>query len=350
MKEVLTLAMIVTLAGLAGCAEPAPYPKSDIIAEIEWDFASHERSGIGSDLWYTTWCGDNHLYSAWGDGCGFGTCDEWGPFRASMGVSRIEGTPPNWNARNVWGGLNPLSNQDTVLGKPSGLLCVANTIYLFAKKQGTWDELRIITSRDYGKTWYVGRFEFGSPLDALSPIQFGRDYADGPAYVYLYFLLHGYRDNENELLGLVRVPADDIERRSAYEFFMGANGKEALWSRKPADRKAVFINSNGDMGFGIAAMYHPSLDRYFISTRHNERGGWGLYESPNPWGPWRTASYYDDCWKDCSTKFSFVFPHKWMDLDERRFWLVFSGHPEYDSYNHLRGAFKFRRGYYPGAA
>jgi hypothetical protein len=343
MKEVLTRAMIVTLAGLAGCAEPAPYPKSDIIAGIEWDFASYERAGIGSDLWYTTWCSDNHLYSAWGDGCGFGTCFEWGPFRASMGVSRIEGTPPNWNARNVWGGLNPLSDQDTVLGKPSGILCVDDMIYVFAKKQDTWDKLRIIFSRDLGETWEVGNFDFQSPLDVLSPIQFGRNYAGGPAHVYFYFVLDGYLDSSNKALGLARVPKDSIEKRSAYEFFTGINRRGALWSKDIADRKAVFADVDAIVRSRIAAMYHPGLDRYFITTQHNDNAGWGLYEASNPWGPWKTISYYENCWKDCHMKFTWILTQKWLSLDGRHFWVIFSGHPEYDSYNHLKGAFKFGR-------
>ena len=52
-------------------AEP-PYPPSDVIQGMQWHWETHRTAAPGSDLWPVTWGPDGHLYTAWGDGGGFG--------------------------------------------------------------------------------------------------------------------------------------------------------------------------------------------------------------------------------------------------------------------------------------
>jgi len=81
---------------------------------------TYTTAAPGSDLWPVTWGPDNHLYSAWGDGGGFGGSDSDG--RVSMGIARIEGGPENYRAINVNGGKNPEHSASFRLkGKTSGI-------------------------------------------------------------------------------------------------------------------------------------------------------------------------------------------------------------------------------------
>ena len=52
-------------------------------------------------------------------------------------------------------------------------------------------------------------------------------------------------------------------------------------------------------------------------------GGFGIYEAPEPWGPWSTV-YYTDTW-DVGPGETNSLPTKWMSADGRTVHLVFSG-------------------------
>ncbi len=85
-------------------SRPAPpYPRSAVIAHVEFDFSTHRRLAPGSDNWPTTWASDDHLYSVWGDGGGFGGTNSKG--RVKLGVARIAGDATDYVGKNVWGGL-----------------------------------------------------------------------------------------------------------------------------------------------------------------------------------------------------------------------------------------------------
>src|SRR5207245_10174055 len=53
------------------------------------------------------------------------------------------------------------------------------------------------------------------------------------------------------------------------------------------------------------------------------RGGFGIYDAPEPWGPWTTVTY-TEAW-DVGPGESSSFPTKWMSGDGRTAHLVFSG-------------------------
>ena len=52
-------------------------------------------------------------------------------------------------------------------------------------------------------------------------------------------------------------------------------------------------------------------------------GGFGIYDAPEPWGPWRTAFYTED-W-DVGPGETSRFPTKWISQDGRTCHLLFSG-------------------------
>ena len=63
-------------------------------------------------------------------------------------------------------------------------------------------------------------------------------------------------------------------------------------------------------------MIGPDIDARFA-------GGVGVYDAPEPWGPWTTA-FYTDAW-DVGPGESASFPSKWIADDGRSAWLLFSG-------------------------
>lgn len=52
-------------------------------------------------------------------------------------------------------------------------------------------------------------------------------------------------------------------------------------------------------------------------------GGFGIYDAPNPWGPWTTV-FYTEAW-DVGPGDTSSFPTKWMSGDGKTLFLVFSG-------------------------
>jgi hypothetical protein len=52
-------------------------------------------------------------------------------------------------------------------------------------------------------------------------------------------------------------------------------------------------------------------------------GGFGIYDAPEPWGPWTTV-FFTEKW-DVGPGETASFPTKWMSADGRTLHLVFSG-------------------------
>ena len=87
------IAVIGSLA-LAACTNPSDHqcaaPESaPIISDVVFHWDTHMRAAPGSDNWPITWSDDDHQYTAWGDGGGFGGTNRNG--RVSLGFARVEG-------------------------------------------------------------------------------------------------------------------------------------------------------------------------------------------------------------------------------------------------------------------
>jgi hypothetical protein len=126
---------------------------------------------------------------------------------------------------------------------------------------------------------------------------------------------------------MARVPKEKLRERGSYEFFTkcGADG-QAQWSKDIAQRGAVFANPGACYRSSVS--YDAGINRYLwcqIAPGEDTRfrGGFGVYDAPEPWGPWTTV-FRTDAW-DMGPGESSSFPTKWMSADGATLQLVFSG-------------------------
>ncbi|MDO8541324.1 MAG: DUF4185 domain-containing protein [Opitutaceae bacterium] len=347
----------------AGAAVPSapPYPPSPVIARAEFDFATHRRLAPGSDNWPTTWADDNRLYSAWGDGGGFGGTNSKG--RVLLGIARVDGDAQAYRGKNVWGGFEP-EHPAQFGGKSYGILSVGGTLYLWLAPQPNphLENCRIAYSSDHGATWQLAdwQFDFADALTIPTFLNFGRDYAGArDRYVYSYYIhptwgpgratktaAHTFDVHQPGRVYLSRVPKDAILQRQHYEFFAGFGpDRHPTWSADAGAKRPVFADANG-VGWNLSVSYNPGLRRYLLATEHAEThaGKFGLFDAPEPWGPWTTVAY-DNNWGAGhieATTFYWNFPTKWLSPDGTRFTLVFTGKNTNDSWNTVAGRFVLR--------
>jgi hypothetical protein len=315
------LALSDAPASSAGVAPP--YPPSPVITSLQW----HEVVNLGTDNdnWPVTWADDDHVYTAGGDGDGFG-----GP-RGNW-ICRVLGEPPALAGENI----TRISTASGAAGtKGSGLLSIDGTLYLWARNaDGMGNHAQLGWSTDHGNTWTWGATftRLGYPTF----INFGRDY-DGARDGFVYTVSHddssAYTPSDRFLL--LRVPRESITDAGAWEYFAGTGGSgQPLWSADESERAAVFTHVNGGEGrcarSGIA--YHALLGRYLwwqqyphdggdVDTRFS--GGFGVYDAPEPWGPWTTV-YFTPDW-DQGPGETGGFCTKYTSTDGETLWLVYSG-------------------------
>jgi CubicO group peptidase (beta-lactamase class C family) len=304
-------------------ATRAPYARSSFISGIEWAPASQiVRRAKGSDNFPLTWADDGDLYGAYGDGWGF---EPRVPEKLSLGLVRISGPPDAPVGINV---RAPTLEQkgDGVKGrKASGLLMVDGVLYLWARNAGN---SQLAWSADRGGTWTWSDWRFDTSFGAPTFLNFGRNYAGArDAFAYVYSHDSGSAYEAADRIVLARVPKDRIRERGAYEFFAGLDEQQApRWTRDIAQRGSVFTFPGNCYRSGIT--YNAGLRRYIWSqtlpgTDARFGGGFGVYEAPEPWGPWRTV-FFTEQW-DVGPGESSSFPTKWMSEDGRTMHLVFSG-------------------------
>ncbi len=340
-------------------AEPRlPYPPSPVIDRVDFDFKTHRRLAPGSDNWPTTWADDDHLYSAWGDGGGFGGTNSQG--RVLLGVARIEGEAKNYTGTNLWGGIG--APKPAFGGKSYGILCVDGVLYLWVAPQPNphLDHSQLAFSKDHGATWQLAdwKFPFSASLTVPTFLNFGRNYTGArDDYVYSYYIhpawgpgkatktsAHTFDVHQPGRVYLSRVPKNAILDRSRYEFFtgFGPDARTPRWSADLTKKQPVFEDANG-VGWNLSVSYNPGLRRYLLTTEHTEThaGKFGLFDAPEPWGPWTTVAYEDN-WGaghvEVST-FYWNFPTKWLSADGSAFTLVFTGKNTNDSWNTVTGRF-----------
>lgn len=334
------VSVILLLAGFAfpGSSAPVPpYPHSEVIRNIEWHWETYTNAAIGSDLWPITWGPDDNLYTAWGDGGGFGGSDQ--DARVSLGFARIEGTPEHWRGININGGKNPEHPASfPKKGKTGALIFVHGTLYASVNLQdGTWPNVdhELAWSTNYGATWTMAGWRFPKGNGVFQPsafLNFGKDYAGMPQSLAGYVYLYGVKPSGHPLMTsrsfLARVPETRITERAAYEFFQGIDsGGKARWTTKGDRAETVFNDPNGD---GLcSAVYVPALKRY-LAASYRGPGQLGIFDSPNPWGPWTTVCYYEDFGRMGAVGEGLIcsFPQKWMSADGLTLWSVFSCYGE----------------------
>ncbi|MCO8124772.1 DUF4185 domain-containing protein [Stieleria sp. TO1_6] len=353
---VLIAQLIVLLLAPNVVFSQAPYPASSTIDRVEFDFQTHRRLAPGSDNWPVTWSRDGNLYSAWGDGGGFGGTNSAG--RVKLGVARISGDANNYQATNVWGGFQT-EHAATFDGKSYGILSVDGVLYMWVAAQPArhMESCRIAWSTDEGASWTLADwgFHFDDRLSVPTFLNFGQDYRGArDHFVYSYFIHpqwgpdslpqteHGFDVHKPGKIYLARVPKSQIRNRSGYEFFSGVHAGQPLWTSDLKQRQAVFKDPNG-VGWNVSVGYNAGLKRYLLCTEHSEThtGHFGLFDAPEPWGPWTTVSYEQDWGRgqiEVST-FFWNFTQKWISDDGRRFTMIFTGKNSNDSWNTVNGEF-----------
>lgn len=331
----------------ANRVEEPPYPPSTVIADVFFDRATHDRRAPGSDNWPITWAADDHQYTNWGDGGGFeGTNrDE----RVSLGVARVEGDWHNYAGYNVWGGKES-ETPAQFGGKSYGMLAIDELLYMWVSPGSNaenYSEARLAESIDNGITWTQANWAFKEYDSLVLPTfcQFGRGYIGArDDYVYSYAIR--LKDNSTlqvqkpGQIDLLRVPKDKVMRRHSYEFFAGLDvNSEPTWTNDLADRSPVFEDRNG-VGWNVSVSFNPGLNRYVLATEHTQsfQGNLGIFDAPEPWGPWTTVGYYYN-WEDFSSTFFWNFSNKWLSSNGKDFTIVFTGTGSNDSWNTMRGKF-----------
>jgi len=305
-----------------------PYPPSQVISRLEW--APKEtivRKAEDSDNWPMTWGDDDILYTAYGDGYGF---KPFVPEKLSMGLATVTGAPPEIEGVNLRAVTAEFKGGGRAGTKASGILMVDGVLYLLARNLGN---SQLAWSTDHGKTWAWSDWKFTQSFGCPTFLNFGRNYAGArDSYAYIYSHDHDSAYQAADRMVLARVPKDRIRERPAYEFFRSVEpGKDPVWSREIGERGAVFTYQ--DRCFRSAVTYDTALKRYLWvqiipGTQGRKKdtrfeGGIGIYDGPEPWGPWTTV-FFTESW-DVGPGETASFPTKWMSGDGKTLHLVFSG-------------------------
>jgi len=302
----------------------APYPASSVIKGIEWAPAETIiRQASGSDNWPITWADDDNQYTAYGDGWGF---EPKTKEKLSLGVAKIVGSPPDFRGVNVRTKSGERVGQGAKGAKASGILCVDGVLYMLVRNT---DNSQLAWSADYGKTWKWCDWKFTRSLGCPTFLNFGRNYTgarDGFVYIYSPDSDSAYKPADRMVMA--RVRKEKIKNRSAYEFFKGLDKSgKPVWTKNIRERGAVFVNPGKCYRSGIS--YNAGLKRYiWCQTIYGDedmrfKGGLGIFDGPEPWGPWTTV-YYAEQW-DVGPGETSCFPTKWMSDDGRPSYLLFSG-------------------------
>ncbi|MCU1233417.1 MAG: beta-lactamase [Candidatus Solibacter sp.] len=195
---------------------------------------------------------------------------------------------------------------------------VDSVLYLWVRNVGN---AQLLSSRDRGKTWEWG-FKLTDGFGSPAFLNFGRDYAGArDGYVYTYSQDGPSAYESDNAVALARVPKAQIRERAAWEFFerLDAAGRP-VWTSEIAHRGAVF-SYPANCG-RIDAVYDPGIKRYLLALAYDHDGGWGLFDAPEPWGPWTTILHRQ--W-DVPGTHGYRLPAKWIAKDGLTLTLVFSG-------------------------
>ena len=302
---------------LADAFPRPPVPRSDALSGAWFaPVSSLECSADGSDNWPLTELADGSLFTSYGDGGGFapGTGD-----KLSLGFAHLSGGPQSFAASNVRSASGERSGDGATGAKASGMLAVGDVLYMWVRNL---ENSQLAWSSDAGATWNWGlRFaeSFGSPtfLNAGHALTGSAD-----DFVYVYSQDGPSAYEADDAIVLARVPGERIRDREAYEFFAGlAPTSTPSWSARIEDRVATLAFPRASRRSEV--IFNAGLGRYLMALGFDSKGGWGLFDAPQPWGPWSTV-YFTRRW-DLGDTHSYRLPTPWISPDGRDLHLVVSG-------------------------
>jgi CubicO group peptidase (beta-lactamase class C family) len=304
-----------------------PYPPSPVIKGVVW--APKEqivRRASGSDNWPITWADDGDQYAAYGDGWGFVPKTDR---KLSLGIAKIVGSPPDFKGINVRTDSGERIGQGAAGAKASGMLMVDGVLYMLVRNTGN---SQLAWSGDHGKNWTWSGWKFTKSFGAPSFLNFGKNYAGArDQFVYIYSPNSNSAYEPASEMVMARVPKGEIRNRRAYEFFKALDDSgRPIWTKDIDERDAVFVNPG--KCYRSQMTYDAGLERYLWcqvlpAGKHQRgprfQGGFGVYDAPQPWGPWTTV-YYTQDW-DVGPGETNSFPTKWISADGKTCHLLFSG-------------------------
>lgn len=318
-----------------------PYPPSRLIADVQWaPPESIVRRAEGSDNWPLTWGDDDAFYTAYGDGWGF---EPRVPSKLSMGFARVSGPAHNPHGANIRTASGETTGQGAHGPKASGILMVDGILFLWVRNT---DNSQLAFSEDRGATWRWCDWRFEQGFGCPTFLNFGKNYADSrDSYVYIYSPDSETAYDAADRLVLARVGKDRITDRASYAFYSGLDDRgQPQWSTAQKDCAPVFDHPG--RCYRTHVNYHPQLKRYLMcqilpDSKHPQgprfQGGFGIYDAPEPWGPWTTV-FFTPAW-DVGPGESSSLPARWASDDGRTAHLVFSGD---DSFSVRRVRFSIR--------
>lgn len=323
-------ASVIVLAGCSGGGSTAPtgeFPDALEGATLQAR-VSDKVSAVGisdGDLWPTCWSDDDALYTANGDGAGFG--NEF----SDIVVNRVTGSPTDeggleGEALALGDAVGQVWSGEGFTRKPTGMLCTGGSLYLAVQDlRLDFNEAPAATiarSDDHGKTW---EWDTAAPMfddGAFTTIWFadyGKENEGTPeaGYAYAYGLDGNWRDSFDDSvpdpteLFLARVPLDSVQDAATWQFYAGEPGDaEATWTDDIADKRPVLVDDRvlypsdetGEDGQTVGVhnlsvlsqggvTYLPKLEKY-VYTSWTELT-FEFYESPSPWGPWTLMASED---------------------------------------------------------
>jgi len=247
----------------------------------------------------------------------------------SLGFAQVSGLPGNFKGTNIRSSSGERTGNGPSGQKASGLLMMDGVLFMWARNSGN---AQLAWSNDHARTWHWGfglKESFGSPAF----LNFGRNYAGArDSFIYTYSQDGPSAYEPSDGLVLARVPKGRIRQREAYEFFSHLDSSGSpVWTADIIRRGHVFSFPGHCQRVG--AVYNPSCRRYLLSLGFNQSGGWGIFDAPEPWGPWTTAFFTRD-WGLGQTH-DYRLPAKWIS-GGRKMVLSFAGRDyqgtEYDAF------------------
>ncbi len=317
--------------------QKAPYPPSEVVNECTFGPPSETiRMAEGSDNFPMTWAHDDNLYTAYGDGWGF---KPYVDIKLSLGLCKISGSPPGIRGQNIRTNGGERVGQGKYGLKASGMLAVNDKIYMLARNA---DNAQLAWSDDFAQHWQWADWRFTESFGCPTFLNYGKNYSgarDGYVYIYSPDVETAYQVADRMVLA--RVPKEKLSDQFAYEYFAGLDAEQApIWTENIKQRRGVFSSPGQCYRSGIS--FNSGLGKYLYcqiipraSSQQGPRfaGGFGIFESDHPWGPWHTV-YYTRDW-DIGPGESMCLPTKWFSNDGKSGYVVFSG----DDYFSVRQIF-----------
>ncbi len=314
------IAASVTTAAI----EPsAPYPPSRSVVGVDWEPASRivrrrrvrttGRSPGATTASFTPLTG---MVGGSGPSC---------PRSSASASPGSRGSPDDFQGINLPAPSIEQQGDGKSGVKASGMLMVEGRLYLWARNI---NNSRLAWSDDRGRSWTWAPWRFTRSFGCPTFLNFGPNNTNSrDRFVYVYSHDSDSAYDPADRMVLARVPNDRVSERDAYEFFERLDPEgEPVWTSDIASRGAVFNHPGHCYRSGIT--YNAGLDRYLWCQTLPEgeprfSGGFGIYDAPEPWGPWTTV-FFTERW-DVGPGETQSFPTSWMSADGTTAHLVFSG-------------------------